>query len=473
MEAKTDRRVLVSLVVAFAYFMYLLDSTIVATAAPQIALSFGVSPVRLSIAIVAYVLSLAVFIPLSGWVADRFGASVVFRAAIAIFTLGSICCGLSENLLELGLSRVLQGIGGAMVIPVGRLLVLTSVKRSEFIKALAMLGLMAQIGPMLGPPVGGFITTFATWRWIFFINIPIGIIGFALVTLYVPNVREPEGRPLDWLGFLLTGVSASCIMYGCEAVGRATEAPEVAIGLIVFGCLAGYFSIRHLRHHPHPLLDLSLVKLATFRVNMAAGSLFRIATGGMPFLLPLLFQSVFGMTAFASGLLIVSTAFGALFVRLVVQRVLRKVGFKIGLLATGLLYVGVLTGCCFLTAQTPAWMIVLLMGAMGFCQGFQFTSLNTMAYSEVPAPKYSGATGLAQLCQQMSQGLGVALAATLLHASLLLRGAEALSRSDIRLALVGLAISTLASVLLFSRMASDAGANITGHRLDPARSVSE
>jgi EmrB/QacA subfamily drug resistance transporter len=464
MAAQTDRRFLVSLIVGFAFFMYLLDSTIVTTALPQMAVSFGESPIHLSIAIVAYVVSLAVFIPISGWVADRFGASIVFRAAILIFTIGSICCAISGTLTELALSRVLQAMGGAMVVPVGRLLVLRNAAKSEFIKALAMLGLIAQAGPMLGPPVGGFITTYASWRWIFLINVPIGVVGFVLVTIYVQNFRETERRPLDWVGFVLAGIALSCIVYGLEAIGRGTAEWGSVLALTALGITVGYFAVRHLLRHPHPLLDLRLTELPTFRMNMLGGSPFRIAAGGMPFLLPLLFQTVFHMTAFVSGLLIVSNAIGALSVRIVVQRILRRFGFRGGLSVTAILYICVLIGCCFLDARTPAYVTVLLMGAMGFCQGFQFTSLNTLAYSDVAAPRISAATSLAQLAQQLSQGVGVAVAASLLHAAMTLRGGTALSRHDFLIAFVGLAIITLSSGLMFRGMADDAGAEITGYR---------
>src|ERR1700758_2050113 len=251
------RNKLVAMIVGSAVIMQQLDSTVITTALPQMAISLHTDPVRLSVAVTAYILSLAVFIPVSGWAADRFGGRTVFRLAIALFTLGSILCGLSGNIVELTAARVLQGLGGSMMVPVGRLVLFRSVEKAALIGTMAYLQVPAQIGPVLGPPIGGFITTYFSWRWIFLVNVPLGILGIVLVSLYFDNPKEDEPRPLDWIGFLLTGVSLSCILYGIEAIGRGLNLVGQAIGLLAIGFILGVFALRHLWRYRHPLLNLS------------------------------------------------------------------------------------------------------------------------------------------------------------------------------------------------------------------------
>jgi EmrB/QacA subfamily drug resistance transporter len=456
------------MIVGFAYFMYGLDSTIVATAVPGMARSFEVNPIRLGIAIVAYVVSMAVFVPISGWLADRFGASVTFASAIAIFTLGSLACGLSHNIIELASARVLQGIGGALILPVGRLVILRNVPKTQFIKALAMLGLFPTMGSMLGPPVGGFITTYASWQWIFLINVPIGVAGLILVPLYIENFRGAERRPLDWAGFLLSGISLSAIVYGFEALGRGSSDAGAMSALMVFGIAVGYFAVRHARRDPNSLLDLSLLRIATLRKNVTGGSLFRITTGGIPFLLPLLFQVGFGMTAFRSGMLTVSIAVGVLSVRLLIVHLLKRLGFRVGLVINGILCTLGPLLCCLLTPTTPPLPILALLYFIGFAQGFQFTTLNTLAYADVPPARMSAAASFCQLFQQLSQGMGVAIAASLLHIGLLVHGTDVLSRSDFVIAFLGLALFDLASIWSFWKLKPESGEEITGHNLPKA-----
>ncbi len=249
-ETKTK---IVAMIVGSAVIMQQLDSTVITTALPQMAISLHTDPVRLSVAVTAYILSLAVFIPVSGWAADRFGGRTVFRAAIALFTLGSILCGLSGNTVELTAARVLQGLGGSMMVPVGRLVLFRSVDKAALIGMMAYLQVPAQFGPVLGPPIGGFITTYFSWRWIFLINVPLGILGIVLVTIFFDNPKE-EGppRPLDWLGFVLTGASLFCIMNGIEAIGRGHGDVIEVIGLFAGGAVLGALALRHLRRAPHP-----------------------------------------------------------------------------------------------------------------------------------------------------------------------------------------------------------------------------
>src|SRR5271170_6821866 len=270
-----SRTKIVAMIVGSAVIMQQLDSTVITTALPQMAISLHTDPVRLSVAVTAYILSLAVFVPVSGWAADRFGGRTIFRAAIALFTLGSILCGLSNNLVELTAARVLQGLGGAMMVPVGRLVLFRSLEKTALIATMAYLQVPAQLGPVLGPPIGGFITTYFSWRWIFLINVPLGILGIVLVTLFFDNPKEDTRRPLDWVGFVLTGAALFCFMYGIEAIGRGRSEFTQMIVLLVLGVVLGTLALRHLLRSDHPMLDLSVFRIATFRASIGGGSLFR------------------------------------------------------------------------------------------------------------------------------------------------------------------------------------------------------
>ncbi|HYZ64328.1 MAG TPA: MFS transporter, partial [Acetobacteraceae bacterium] len=283
-----SRTRLTALIVAFALLMQNLDSTVVATALPAMARSFGADPLQMNLALTSYLLALAVFIPVSGWMADRFGSRTVFRAAIAVFTLGSVLCGQSVSLPMLVVSRIVQGLGGAMMVPVGRLLLLRSVAKSELVAAMAWLTTPALIGPVIGPPLGGLLATYANWRWIFTINIPIGLLGTILVTRYVQEVREAAPGRLDWVGLLLSGAALSGLMFGAEMVGRSVVPPGVIAACMGAGLVAGWAYVRHARARPDPLLDLSLLRVPTFAVSVLAGSLFRVGVGAIPFLLPML-----------------------------------------------------------------------------------------------------------------------------------------------------------------------------------------
>ena len=292
--------------------MEMLDATVIATALPVMSRSLGENPIRLNLAITSYLLSLAVFIPISGWMADRFGSRTVFRAAIAIFTVGSVLCGLSGSLPKLIAARILQGFGGAMMTPVGRVVVLKTVPKSDLVEAMSYLTVPAVLGPVVGPPLGGFIVTYWSWRWIFFINVPIGLLGMTLVTLFIENLREPEVPPLDLRGFLLTGFGLAGLVFGFEAVGRGVIAAGVIAAMIGGGGLCMALYVLHARRTPYPIIDLGLLKIPTFAAATAVGGLFRIGIGALPFLLPMLLQLVFGLSPFASGMLTFTSAVGAL-----------------------------------------------------------------------------------------------------------------------------------------------------------------
>ena len=343
---------LTALIVAVALFMQNLDSTVIATALPTMAHAFGADPVHMNVALTSYLISLAVFIPASGWFADRFGTRIVFRAAIAVFTVGSVLCGQADTLWFLVMARVLQGAGGAMMVPVGRLVLLRSVAKSELVAAMAWLTIPALVGPVVGPPLGGFLVTYASWRWIFDINVPIGVVGVVLVTLFVDDVREPVPARFDFIGLVLSGVCLAALMFGLETAGRGLLPPWITIAMLTLGVTAGAAYLRHAAGHPQPVLDLSLLRVPSFRVAVLGGTLFRVGIGAVPFLLPLMMQLGFGKSAAQSGAITFASSAGAMVMKPAAQRALRLLGFRDTLFWNGILSALVLGVCA---AFRPAW----------------------------------------------------------------------------------------------------------------------
>ncbi|MFL5025484.1 MAG: MFS transporter, partial [Microvirga sp.] len=319
---------LLPLIIATALFMENTDSTVISTSLPMIAQSLGTDPIALKLALTSYLVSLAIFIPISGWMADKYGARTIFTAAIGVFMAGSLACAAANSLEWFVIARFLQGAGGAMMVPVGRLVLLRSVPRSEVVQALATLTIPALVGPIVGPPLGGFITTYFHWRWIFFINIPIGILGIVLATIYVPNVREEDTPPLDFIGFLLSGFGFALLMLGFASGGRHMIPAEISTGCVVIGTICLVLYVFHARRTPHPVLQLGLLKIPTFRISVLGGSLFRIGIGAIPFLLPLMLQVGFGLSPLASGSLTFIAAVGALFMKTMAKRILEWTGFR-------------------------------------------------------------------------------------------------------------------------------------------------
>ena len=461
---ETNPKIL-AVIVASAIIMQQIDATAITTALPQMAISLNTDPIRLTIAVTSYLLSIAVFIPVSGWAADRFGGRTVFRAAIALFTLGSILCGISENVVQLTAARVLQGLGGAMMVPVGRLVLFRSVEKSQLIPVMAYLQVPAQLGPVLGPLLGGFITTYISWRWIFFVNVPLGILGMFLVTRYFDNPKEANPRPMDWVGFILTGVSLSCIMYSIEAIGRGASEAIVASAVLVVGVIVGALALRHLRRRTHAaLLDLSVFRNPTFRAGIGAGSLFRAGGGTLVYLLPLLFQVAFGMTAFLSGILTFATAAGAMSMKLTARPILKRFGFRNAMIGNALISAATIAMCVFFTDTTPVVLMLLLLLIGGFFQSFQFTATQAIVYADIEHQRMSTASSIASMAQQLSRGFGIAFAAGLLNLSLAWRGAADLTRFDLQVAFVGATTFALLSILFCLPLARDAAAEVSGHR---------
>jgi len=464
MPAASRPQMLVPLIVACGLFMENLDSTVLSTALPAIARSLDENPLHLNLALTAYLFSLAVFIPSSGWVADRFGARQVFRVAIGIFMLGSILCGFSSSLPELVLARAFQGLGGAMMVPVGRLVLLRSVPKGELVRAMAYLTVPALVGPMLGPPVGGFITTYLSWRWIFWINIPIGLLGILLVTLFIENVREQRPPPFDWPGFVLSGLGLTGMIIGFETVARGFLPTTVVATLFAAGAFTLALYVAYALRRPHPVLDISLLRIPTFRASVAGGFLFRMGIGATPFLLPLMLQLGFGLSPFQSGLLTFATAVGALCMKTAATRILRRFGFRRVLIVNGFVSAGFLAAYGLFQPTTPHWAILTVLITSGFFRSLQFTSVNTMIYADMPRERMSLATSFASMQQQLSLSVGVGAGALLLHLVVMARGDSHIVAADFSPAFLALAIISALSALVFVPLPPDAGSEVSGHR---------
>jgi len=462
--ATSSRTRLTAVIVACALFMQNLDSTVIATALPTMSHVFGVPPVRMNVALTSYLLSLAVFIPASGWIADRYGTRTVFRAAIAVFTIGSVLCGRADTLAFLVASRVLQGIGGAMMVPVGRLVLLRTAPRNELVAAMAWLTMPSLLGPVLGPPVGGFIVTYFNWRWIFDINVPIGCLGIVLVTLFIPDTREPPPGKFDFLGLALSGISLAGVMFGLETMGRGVVPPLLTGGMVGIGVAAALGYALHAWRHPAPLLDFSLLKLPCFSVAFCAMMLFRTGIGAIPFLLPLMFQVGFGDSAVESGLITFASAAGAFVMKPAAQHALRLFGFRNTLLWNGIIS-GVMLALC--AAFRPAWpaaaiYVVLLVG--GFFRSLQFTAYNTLAYGDVPRSKMSAATSLYTTGQQLAATIGISTGALALEVAIRMTGDRPPRPIDFTAAFIAVACMPLVAGPIALLMPRDAGDDLTGRR---------
>jgi len=458
---------LVALIVASALFMEQLDGTVLATALPTMARDFGVDPLRMSLALTSYLLGLAVFIPTSGRIADRFGARNVFRAAIIIFTVGSVLCGRAETLGFLVAFRLMQGIGGAMMVPVGRLLLLRSVPRDKMVSAMAWLLVPATMGPLLGPPVGGFIVTNLSWRWIFDINVPIGLLGLALATLFIPDVREEGSNTLDLRGSVISGAALSCLVLGLEMTGRGLDA-RVGIGLLVAAVPLLVLYWFHARHHPDPVIDLGLLRVPSFAISVASGSLYRVAMGAQPFLLPLMLQIGFGVSAATSGAITFVGAAGAMGMRAVAPRALRRWGFRNVLIINGVIAVLLFAVEALFRPNWPMPLIYLALLLGGFSAAMQFTAYNTVAFADIPPAKMSAATSFYATCQQVCLTLGIIAAASSLAASRYFSGHSKLSLGDFSVAFVLVSVVGLLAPLISLRFAPDAGHELSGRQASNA-----
>jgi EmrB/QacA subfamily drug resistance transporter len=466
-------RRIVPLIVAVALFMENMDSTVIATSLPAIAADIGTSPLTLKLAVTSYLLSLAVFIPVSGWTADRFGARTVFRAAIAVFMLGSIGCALSQSLMHFVLARIVEGMGGAMMTPVGRLILVRSIDKRDLINAMVWVTFPALIGPLLGPPLGGFITTFISWHWIFLINIPIGVAGIVLATIFIEDVRVEAPDPFDPVGMVLAGVGIGGLAFGASILGLDFLPLPLVLLLIATGAVASYAYVLHARRTPAPVLDLSLLKIPTMHAAVVGGFTYRCGIGAMPFLLPLLLQLGFNLTAFQSGLITLSNVVGAMGMKTVIPIILRQFGFKRALTVNALVSASLVALCATFTPGVSfAWIVgVLIVG--GFFRSLEFTSLNTIAYADVDHRLMSRATSLVAVAQQLSISAGVAIGALAVDLTLRWRGHTTITAADFQPAFIAIAVISACAFFIFIRMPSDAGAELARRTPGPTPGPTE
>ncbi|MDH6229741.1 EmrB/QacA subfamily drug resistance transporter [Mesorhizobium soli] len=460
----------IPLILAVALFMENMDSTVIATSLPAIATDIGTSPIALKLALTAYLVSLAVFIPISGWMADRFGAKNVFRAAIAVFVVGSVACAISNSLPAFVVSRFLQGMGGAMMTPVGRLVLVRSTPKNELVAAMSWLTIPALVGPLVGPPVGGFITTYFTWHWIFLINVPIGVIGMWLATRFLPETDSIGVPPLDVPGFILSGIAASGVVFGLSVVSLPALPPLVGVVTLVIGLLAGLIYLRHAKVAPHPLLALRLFRNQVFRSAVVGGSLFRIGIGAVPFLLPLMLQIGFGLTPFQSGMITFVSAMGAIGMKLVTAWLFRVAGFRRVLILGSLISGATIAIYGFFSPETsyPVMLAILLVG--GFIRSMFFTGVNALAYAEVSEADASKATPITAVFQQISIALGVAVAGGILEVCTQLHGGP-LVLGDFHTAFFLVAAISATAAFFFIELPADAGSAVSGHKGRATREI--
>jgi EmrB/QacA subfamily drug resistance transporter len=445
--------------VAVAFFMESLDTTILNTAVPTIAGALHVVPLSMKAVLSSYTLSLAVFIPISGWMADRFGTRGVFASAIGLFTLGSFLCGLSGNIHWLVACRILQGCGGAMMVPVGRLTLVRTFAKSDLVRTMSFVSIPALVAPMLGPIAGGLIVGYLHWRVIFFLNIPIGLIGLVMVYLHLPDYREEETHPLDIVGLILFGSGIALLSYVLEVFGEhALSSREITSMLVLsFALLIGYWL--HAKSLQFPLLQLRLFSIRTFRTAVNGSFFTRLGIGGVPFLLPLLYQTGLDFTPIQSGLLIMPQALGAMSIKPVLRRLLGLVGYR-GVLISNTIIIGVLLALfSTINQRTPVWLIVLLAFLYGGFTSLQYTSMNTLVYSDIAEHDSSSASSIASTMQQMSISFGVATAG-LTTAFFIPNGASSVPTEmihGIHLAFRFLGGLTIASTMVFASLKSGDG----------------
>jgi EmrB/QacA subfamily drug resistance transporter len=451
---------IVPLIVGCALFMENMDGTVIATSLPALARDLGEDPITLKLALTSYVVSLGVFIPISGWVADKVGARTIFRSAMVTFLTGSILCALSNSLFTFVAARLLQGIGGAMMVPVGRIIIARSVSKSELVRAISYLTLPSLMGPVIGPPLGGFITTYFHWRWIFLINVPVCLLGLYLAGRFIENFRELDAPPLDIKGFVLTACGGGLAMLGFSLLGTDLLAFWLPPVMCIVGVLALLLYFRHALRSEHPLLDLSLLKIPTLRASVLGGSLFRVGLGAVPFLLPLYLQEGLGLNPFEAGTVTCASAFGAMFMKAMASNVLRRYGFRKVLMFNAVLAGMAIASYGLFTSGTPylVMMAVVLLG--GFFPSLQFTCLNSIAYADISSRDAGRATSLASVVQQLSLGMGVTIAGLVLQISNHLQGHPHIVEADFWPAFLVIGLFSVASVPVTSRLPRNAGAEL-------------
>src|SRR6516225_4719375 len=459
-----DKQRLIPLIVATALFMENMDSTVIATSLPAIAANIGTSPLTLKLAITSYLLSLAVFIPASGWTADRFGARLVFSAAVAVFMVGSIGCALSESVTGFVIARIVQGMGGAMMTPVGRLVLLRSIDKSALVNAMTWVTVPALIGPVVGPPLGGFITTYFSWHWIFLINIPIGLLGIFMAMKFIDPIKSVDPERFDLYGLVLAGTGLAGIAFGLSVAGLNLLPWSVIAALVGIGSISMTLYVLHARRTGSPVLDFSLLRLSTLRASIVGGFMFRLGIGALPFLLPLLMQVGFGLTPFQSGLVTFASAVGAMGMKTLAGRIIRAFGFRNLMTVNAVISSFFLAACALFTVTTPLLLIMVILVVGGFFRSLQFTAINTVAYAEVEQAQMSRATTLVSVNQQLAVSAGVAVGAFSVESTLWLRHMTELTADAFAPAFLVVALISTVSALFFWQMPDDAGHEISGRK---------
>jgi EmrB/QacA subfamily drug resistance transporter len=452
--------------VAVAFFMQSLDTTILNTAVPTIAHVMNVTPLDMKSVLACYTLSLAVFIPISGWMADRFGTRRVFASAIGLFTLGSLLCGLAVDINMLVACRVIQGMGGAMMVPVGRMTMVRTFPKSELVRAMSFVSIPSLVGPMLGPVIGGLIVHYLHWSVVFLVNLPVGALGLFMVWRFLPDYRQDKHHPLDVVGFILFGAGIALLSYVLEVFGDHRLGDLEIIGLLAISALllAGYGV--NAMHVKQPLLRLELFRLRTFRAAVGGSFFGRLGLGGLPFLFPLLYQIGLGYSAVQSGLLVMPQAMAAIGLKLVVSRILARFGYRTVLLGNTLILGVLIMGFATIDVGTPAWRIALQAFVLGFFTSTQYTSMNTLVYADVTAQETSAASTIASTGQQMSISFGVA-GASLIAAMFVpegLRGNPAALIHGVHSAFIVLGVLTMLSSVVFLQLRRDDGGAVSRHK---------
>lgn len=460
---------LTALIVACAFFMENLDGTIIVTALPQMAQSFGVDPARMSLGVTAYMLAVAAGITASGWLADRVGARNLFCGAIGVFTIASMLCGAAPSFPAFIAARILQGAAAAMMSPVGRLVVLRTSEKKDLLRALSTLVWPALFAPVLGPPLGGFITSAASWRWIFYVNLPVGLIGMALVLAYIPNQKGEEKTPFDTAGFLLMAAALGCLTYGLDLIGQR-QASSLSLGAVLLAMAAatGFLAIRHVKRVRHPLIHLGALNHRTFFVScVSGGTVSRAAISATPFLLPLMFQVGYGLSPVQSGLLLLIYMAANLLMKTITNPILTRWGIKTVLVWNGLIASAFIAACAIVAPQVPIWLSWPVLALAGASRSMQFTALTMVTFADVKPEQRQPAAVVSALTQQIGMGGGVAVGALLLTLSQRLRGSSSLTAPDFQAALVLAGVLSALAVISYMTLAPDAGDEISGHKRKP------
>lgn len=451
--------------VATAFFMEFLDATAITTALPQMAASFNTDSGSMSLGITAYMMALAVFIPVSGWIADRFGMRSVFASAVIGFIISSVLCSFSQNLTQFTLARILQGIAGAMMVPVGRLAVLRSCKKTDLVSAIAYITWPGLVAPIIGPPLGGFLTTYFSWHWIFYLNIPLGLIVVALTFKYMTNEAGEEKKPLDIPGFVLSGGALAGFMYSLELLGGSKSNYALAIGLLLVSLFLLKLNASHALRSSHPLIDYSVLRIPTYAVTISYGALSMMVIGAAPFLLPLMFQEGLGMNPFESGLIFLALMVGNLAIKPATIWITHHWGFKYVLIVNCVLLSVSTAACALFTPDTTHFLIMINLFFMGCFRSMQFSSLNTLAFADVPAKQMSSANTLFSTMQQVSAGMGIALGALVLRLSSLFdQTNENTSLENFCVTLFIIGLLGFISLIGFIKMNAGDGYTVSGYK---------